>query len=47
MSTSALTMMLFAEITVTAVTLYFFWKVLTTPPKKEPDSYELNDNDPR
>ena len=43
MSKSALAMMLFAEISVTAVTLYFFWRVLTTPPKKELDSYEDND----
>lgn len=47
MSTSALAMMLFAQVTVTAVTIYFFWKVLKTPPKKEPDSYEDNDSDPR
>lgn len=32
---------------VTLVTLYFFWKVLRTPPKPEPDSYEDNDDQPR
>jgi hypothetical protein len=47
MTPAALTMMLFAQVTVTVVTLYFFWRVLTTPPKKEPDSYEDNDNEPR
>ena len=43
MNTSALITMLFVEITVTVITVYFFWKVLTTPPKREPDSYEDND----
>lgn len=47
MSKSALAMMLFSEITVTAFTLYFFWRVLTTPPKKEPDSYADNDEEER
>lgn len=47
MSSSALTMMLFAEITVTVITLYFFWKVVTTPPKAEPDSFVENDDVPR
>ena len=31
--------------TVTAVTGYFFYLVLSTPPKQEPDSYEDNDED--
>lgn len=47
MNTSALTMMLFVEISVTAITVYFFWKVLTAKPKREPDSYEDNDDDLR
>ncbi|MHB1147437.1 MAG: hypothetical protein ACYC01_07575 [Lutibacter sp.] len=29
---------------VTIITLYFFYKVLTTPPKEEPDSYSENDD---
>ncbi len=44
MNTSALTIMLATEITIAAFTAYFFWKVVTTPPKAEPDSYQENDN---
>ncbi len=44
MSTSALTMMLTTQIVVTAITIYFFYKVLKTPPRKEPDSFSDNDN---
>ncbi len=44
MNSSALILMLLTQITVTCVTFYFFWKVLKTPPKGEPDSYD--DNDP-
>ncbi len=47
MSSSALTMMLSAQITVTVITLYLFWKVVYTPPKAEPDSYVENDDVPR
>jgi len=47
MNTTALVMMLVTEITVTAITLYFFWKVLKTPPKSEPDSYSENDDEKR
>jgi hypothetical protein len=36
--------MLLTQVTVTCVTVYFFFKVLRTPPRKEPDSY--SDNDP-
>ena len=43
MSSSALFMLVVTETVVTAFTLYFFWKVLTTPPRAEPDSYEDND----
>jgi hypothetical protein len=32
---------------VTAATTYFFYKVLTAPPKSEPDSYSDNDDVPR
>jgi hypothetical protein len=45
MSTAALTMMLVTEIVITLVTVYFFYKVLTTPPKPEPDSFSENDKE--
>lgn len=44
MNTSALIMMVTTEIIITAITLYFFYRVLKTPPKPEPDSYEKNDD---
>lgn len=47
MRPEALTLMLFAVCTVTAITGYFFYRVLTTPPRKEPDSYSANDDEPR
>lgn len=47
MNTSALTILLVTEITITAFTVYFFWKVVTTPPKAEPDSYTENNDVPR
>jgi len=43
MKTEALITMLTAVGTVTAVTGYFFYLVLSTPPKQEPDSFEDND----
>jgi hypothetical protein len=43
MNTSALILMITTMILVTGVTAYFFIKVLTTPPKPEPDSYKDND----
>lgn len=39
MSTIAIVMMVTVNILVTAITGYFFYKVLTTKPKPEPDSY--------
>ena len=45
MKTEALITMLSAVGTVTAVTGYFFYLVLSTPPKQEPDSYEDNDEE--
>jgi hypothetical protein len=45
MNTSALTLMLLSMGTVTGFTLYFFFRVLTTPPKPEPDSFSENDAD--
>lgn len=47
MNTSALIMMLVTEITITAITIYFFGKVLKTPPKSEPDSFSENDDQKR
>jgi hypothetical protein len=35
MSTGALVMMLTVQLSVTAITAYFFFKVLRTPPKPE------------
>jgi hypothetical protein len=47
MNTEALTLMLISVCSVTAITVYFFIRVLTAPPKPEPDSYAENDDDPR
>lgn len=44
MNSLALTVMIFAMGTVTSAMGYFFYKVLTTPPKPEPDSYKDNDD---
>jgi len=44
MSSGALFMLVVAEVTVTAFTIYFFWKVLTAPPRPEPDSFDDNDD---
>jgi hypothetical protein len=44
MKTEALITMLIAVGTVTAVTGYFFYLVLSTPPKKEEDLYNENDD---
>jgi len=47
MKTEALITMLLAEGVVLFFVSYFFWKVLTTPSRSEPDSYKDNDNVPR
>ena len=47
MNTSALTLMVVTMLTVTSITLYFFWLVLKTPPRSEPDSYIDNDDELR
>ncbi len=47
MNTDALILMVATQLTVTAFTIYFFWKVLKTPPKAEPDSFDENDDIPR
>ncbi len=44
MNTAALIMMVVVQFSVTLLTIYFFRKVLKSPPKKEPDSYSENDN---
>lgn len=43
MNTTALTTMVLAQGIVTALMCYFFYRVLTTPPRIEPDSYSDND----
>lgn len=45
METVPLLMMAITQIIVTVLTGYFFWKVLKTPPKPEPDSYSENDEE--
>ncbi|WP_242926791.1 hypothetical protein [Pontibacter vulgaris] len=45
MNTSALIIMLTTLTLVTGLTLYFFARVLKTPPKPEPDSYLDNDDE--
>ena len=47
MNSSALFLMITVMVIVTAATLYFFIRVLRTPPKPEPDSYEDNDDEAR
>lgn len=47
MSNSGLTVLLLSEGIITIITFYFFWKVLKTPPKQEPDSYSENDDEKR
>ncbi|CAM4119392.1 MULTISPECIES: hypothetical protein [Flavobacterium] len=45
MNTSALITMLAAQGIVVSFASYFFYKVLTIPPKQEPDSYSENDDE--
>jgi flagellar basal body-associated protein FliL len=47
MNSTALTLMVVTMTAVTAVTIYFFWLVLKTPPRQEPDSYADNDDELR
>ena len=44
MNTSAIFLMITTQVVVTAITVYFFIKVLKTPPNPEPDSYNENDD---
>lgn len=45
MNTEALITMVLTQGVVTFLALYFFYKVLTIPPKKEPDSFSENDDE--
>jgi len=47
MSDSSFFMMFGTMTIVTAVTAYFFFKVLFSKPNAEPDSFSENDNEPR
>jgi hypothetical protein len=47
MKPEALITLLLAEGVVFFFTAYFFWKVLTIPPRPEPDSFSENGNEPR
>jgi len=44
MGTSALITMIVVQGLVTLITFLFFYKVLKTPPRPEPDSYSDNDD---
>jgi hypothetical protein len=39
--------MIIVQVTVLTLTGYFFFRVLKTPPREEPDSYADNDDVPR
>lgn len=45
MTTIAIVTMILIQVSVTIITGYFFLKVLRTPKKPEPDSFEENDRD--
>lgn len=47
MNSIAIFIMVSAMGSVTTATIYFFYKVLTAPPKPEPDSYSDNDESPK
>lgn len=47
MNSTALILMVTVQVTVLCITGYFFYRVLTTPPKPEPDSFSENDEEPR
>ncbi|MCB0769394.1 MAG: hypothetical protein KDC00_03195 [Flavobacteriales bacterium] len=44
MNTSAILLMMATQLTVACITAYFFYRVLTSPPRPEPDSYSENDD---
>lgn len=43
MNTSAMILMISVQLTVICCVAYFYFRVLTTPPKPEPDSFADND----
>jgi hypothetical protein len=45
MNSSALFLMVTVQLLVIIATGYFFYKVLTIPPRPEPDSYSDNDDE--
>ncbi|MFM2282750.1 MAG: hypothetical protein RL222_254 [Bacteroidota bacterium] len=45
MNGSALFMMISSMSVITIITGYFMYKVVYTPPKPEPDSFESNDDE--
>ncbi|UOX32233.1 hypothetical protein LXD69_09200 [Flavobacterium sediminilitoris] len=45
MNTTALITMICAQGIVVSFAAFFFYKVLTIPPKQEPDSYSENDDE--
>ena len=47
MRTDALVMMVLTQGVFVLVTGYFFYRVLTTKPKQEPDSFSDNDEESR
>ncbi|MBU2525300.1 MAG: hypothetical protein RQ735_08945 [Flavobacteriaceae bacterium] len=47
MTTPAILTMIIAQGTIISLAVYFFYRVLTTPPKEEPDSFSENDDEPR
>jgi hypothetical protein len=47
MNTSALVLMICTMSVVSYATVVLFMKVLKTPPRPEPDSFDENNNDPR
>ncbi|MBL7964049.1 MAG: hypothetical protein JNM31_09425 [Flavobacteriales bacterium] len=47
MNTSALILMLAVQVTVTGLTAWFYYRVLSSKQKPELDSYAENDDEPR
>lgn len=45
MNTEALILMILTQGFVLGFTIYFFYRVLTTPPRPEPDSFSENDDE--
>jgi hypothetical protein len=45
MNTGALITMVLTQGIVTSFAVYFFYKVLTIPPRQEPDSFSENDEE--